>query len=117
MPVERVPDLADVAEDLGALDGLSRAGILHVLRSARHLVTEIEHKLALATPEPAPPAAPDDAGEVMLTPSEAAKVLGVSQRWLKRRGAKLPGRVQLSPRRIVYRRGDLLRYLQRRATR
>jgi hypothetical protein len=79
------------------------------------LVVYLEHALALARLDglgqaAPPPATPPE--DQYLDPRAAAALLGVTPRYL--RGRSVPGRVVLSPKRVVYSKQALLKFARAR---
>jgi hypothetical protein len=110
-----VLSLDDALEHPERLVGLPERRLAELLRASRLLVVHLEHALTLARldgPGQAAPAPATPLEDQYLDAEAAAALLGVTPRYL--RGRKLPGRVPLSPKTVVYSRKALLKFAQAR---
>jgi hypothetical protein len=116
-PLVPALSLDGVLEHPEQLAGLPPRCLVGLLRAARIVAANLDQAIALARLDgpahnaPRAATAPEDQDQY-LDPAAAAALLGVSVRFL--RGRKLPGRVVLGPKRIVYSRKALLRFARAR---
>jgi predicted DNA-binding transcriptional regulator AlpA len=91
--------------------------LLEARWTAARLVVDLDRALLLAAPLPAPLAPPEgpQAPDRLLPPADVCTLLGVTPRWLRRNGRRLPGRVVLGPKTIAYQRSALERHIRQRA--
>jgi hypothetical protein len=110
-----VPSLDALAAEPDTAAALPYTALLAARRTAQRLVADLDHALALATPQAVPTPAQDGQADRLLTPAETIVYLAVSKRWFRRHGRALPGRVQLGPKTFAYQRSALERFVKQRA--
>jgi hypothetical protein len=111
-----VPRLEEVLAAPERLAGLPPAVVLELRRQALALAQAADAALwgHLLNGQPAgPPGGAGAAADRLLTPAEAAALLGVKRRWLQDHGGSTGARRVLSPRRIRYSEQVLRKYAAR----
>lgn len=114
-PVVALPSLDALLAEPARVAQLPRQALLEARRAAQKLVADLDMAVALV-PAPSAAAASTDGQDPLLSPSEAAQILRRSERWIRRHGRELPGRVVLSKKAIGYQRAALERLIRQRAT-